>query len=158
MKKTSVHGVMPLIIFALFAALLLTVLAAGATGYRALTQRDDAAFSQRTAAQYLRAKILFCPDSQQLRVEAFGDVDALVIASQYGEEVYLTKLYCYNGFLYELFSPEGILLSPQDGEALLPLSAMRISSENGLLSLELSWEEASHTLLIAPRNTKEVRS
>ena len=54
--------------------------------------------------------------------------DALVIPAQYGEEAYLTKLYCYNGFLYELFAPEGIVLSPQDGEALLPLCALHISS------------------------------
>ncbi|MBR7142200.1 MAG: DUF4860 domain-containing protein [Clostridia bacterium] len=156
MKKNALHGVLPLLVFALFAASLLSVLAAGAHSYRTLSQRDDLAFSQRTAAQYIRTKIQFSRDQADIRAESFGNGDALVIAEIYGEETYLTRFYCHNGFLYELFAPQDTALAPEDGEAVLPLSSLDISLENDLLQLRLNWEDASRTVIVALDASKEV--
>ena len=147
MKKQYLHGVLPLLIFALFATALLSVLVAGARIYASLSERDDEAFTYRTAAQYVSAKVNQTEHQDEITVESFGGTTALVLPAVYDDTVCLTRLYCYDGHLYELFSFDGIEMFPEDGEKILPLSDFSASIEDELLIVDLDGTDGKTTTL-----------
>ena len=56
-SKRGLHGLLPLLVLSLFALCAVAVLLSGADAYRSLSQRDDASYTQRTAAGYISTKI-----------------------------------------------------------------------------------------------------
>ena len=69
-----------LVLFAVFAVCILMILLAGADVYRRLTERDQSVYGRRTIAQYLTTRIRQADSGGSLRVEEFGEGDALVVA------------------------------------------------------------------------------
>ncbi|MBQ6875929.1 MAG: DUF4860 domain-containing protein, partial [Lachnospiraceae bacterium] len=71
--------------------------------------------------------------------------------------VYLTRIYCHNGYLYELFTLEGLQFEPEDGEAILPLNSLSFSRSGDLLYVEVEYTDAVRdTLILHLRSQKEV--
>ena len=67
----------------------------------------------------------------------FEGCDALVIREEVGSRVYLTRIYCYDGWLRELYAAESARLHPADGEKILEAEEMTLSLEAGLLRAEM---------------------
>lgn len=95
----------------------------GADGYQRLTQRDQEAYAQRTAAQYLATRIRQADTAAGITVEPFGSdgPDALLLHEQVEGTTYVTRVYCYEGYLRELFSAADAELLPADGEKILEM-------------------------------------
>ena len=57
-QNTKLHmsALLPLVVFALFAVCVLSVLLTGANVYQRLTQRDRDSYQRRTGAQYLATR------------------------------------------------------------------------------------------------------
>ncbi len=123
-----------LCLLAAFAASILLVLLTGAGAYRRLTDRDTNAFQTRTAAQYLATRVRQNDSMGTVGVEDFDGVPALTVT----EGEYLTRVYCYDGGLWELYAPAGLDLAPSDGERVLDLSGMELTLEDGLLEAVLT--------------------
>jgi len=147
MKRSSLHGVLPLLIFAILAAALLSVTAGWAKGYSEMSARDDQAFTERTALGYVRTKINSGQNREKIYAEDFGEGKALVIVSNYGKTEYLTRLYCHNGKLYELFSPRGIEMQPEDGETIIDLDRLEADIKDGVLTVSFTWGEETKILI-----------
>lgn len=128
-----------LCLLAAFAASVLLVLLMGAGAYRRLTDRDTAAFQSRTAAQYLATRVRQSDGANTVRVEDFGGVSALTVT----EGEYLTRVYCYDGGLWELYAPAGLDLAPADGERVLDLDGMELTLADGLLEAVLTQPDGS---------------
>lgn len=138
-----------LCLLAAFAASVLLVLLMGAGAYRRLTNRDTAAFQSRTAAQYLATRVRQSDGVNAVGVEDFGGVPALTVT----EGEYLTRVYCYDGGLWELYAPAGLDLAPADGERVLDLDGMELTLADGLLEAVLTQTDGS-----AQRVTLSLRS
>ena len=99
MKQRKVHldGVLAVLLLGVFAACVLAVLLAGADGYQRLTQRDQEAYAQRTAAQYLATRIRQADTAAGITVEPFGSdgPDALLLYEQVEGTTYVTRVYCF---------------------------------------------------------------
>ena len=121
-------------LFGVFAACILSVLLTGAGVYQRLTQRDRQAYDQRTCAQYLAAKVRQAPGPQSVSLSSFGDGDALVITEEIAGELYTTRIYCWDGWLWELFAFAEGDFAPQDGEKVLQAQSLSLTLEDGLLS------------------------
>ena len=132
-KMRSLSAVAALLVLAVFAVGILSVLLGGLRAYSQLTDRDQAAFESRSAAQYLATKVRQISGSEAVSVAPFGDGQALVIAQQVDGSVYLTRIYCYQGWLMELYSLPGDF-ALEDGEKLLPLSSLQLELEGRLLT------------------------
>lgn len=129
-KKTVRHnidGLAALLLFAVFAVCILMVLLTGADAYRRLTDRDSAAHAERTAAQYIAQRVRQADRADAVQLEDFEGVQALVLNA---EEEYITRIYCYNGSLMELYSAPGDGLGPADGERIMPVEAMELSAQD----------------------------
>lgn len=155
-KKTrprhAIDGLIALLLFGVFAVSILSVLLTGADVYQRLARRDQASYADRTCAQYIATKVRQAPSAAALAVAPFGEADALVLTEEIGGVLYLTRVYCYDGWLWELFSAAQDELRPEDGEQVLPLQGLELLWEDGLLSVTMTQVDGSEaTLCLAPR-------
>jgi hypothetical protein len=135
----SISALAALLTFTLFASCILSVLLSGAGAYRRLSQRDKEDFQRSTCAQYVATKLHQVDDC--VTVGSFGGQDALLISQELDGEEYLTRIYCFNGYLMELFSAADADFSPEDGERVLPLKDFSLSLEGELLTAKMTGED-----------------
>ena len=134
LKMRAASTVSALLLLAAFAVGILCTLLYGASAYRQLTDRDEDAFQSRTAAQYLTNRVRQASEAQ---VAEFGGASALVFPQSIEGEHYLTRIYCHDGWLMELFSDAEGEFSPEDGEKILPVSALSFEKRQGLIIARL---------------------
>jgi hypothetical protein len=108
--------------------------------YRSVAARGDSHFAHRTSLYYIENQIRAADTAGGIGVGRFGDGDALWLAD--GD--YCTVLYCYDGSLMELYMEKDLGLGPESGTAILPLEAMAVSAEAGLLRLGVTTDAGEH--------------
>ena len=134
-------GLTVLLLFAVFAVCILLVLLLGADTYRGITQRGQAAYDRRTAVQYLSAKVRQAENGGAVSLSSSGAAgDTLSLAERAGGGDYVTLIYCYDGWLRELFSAAGEDFSPDAGENLFPARELSLELEDGALSFSMTEE------------------
>jgi hypothetical protein len=145
LMKHHIDGLVVLLLFGVFAACVLSVLLLGADAYKKLTERDQLSYDQRTAIQYLATKVRQADRAGAVTVEDFQGVDALVLREDLDGEVYLTRVYCYDGYLRELSSAADADLSPADGEQVLAADSLLVEEQGNALRLQMetdgSWQQ-----------------
>ena len=142
-------------LLAVFAVLILSVLLGGAGAYRRLTQKGQQQFDSRTCVQYIATKVRQAPEGVQ--ADTFGMSDALVIPQTYGEVQYVTRIYCYDGWLMELFTAASGDFAPEDGERLMPAKRLSLSLKDGLLTVLIAEDTGKEQTLLLDLRTGEVQ-
>lgn len=138
MKRThSMGSLTALLLFGLFAVCIVGVLLSGAGSFRRLTERDQQSYEQRTCMQFLATKVRHCASAADLRVGTFGSGDCLELTEETEGVVCCTRVYCYDGWLRELYTSGEDDFSPEDGEKLLEAQALRLCSRDGFLEIEV---------------------
>lgn len=133
-KHTKLSELLTLLVFTVFAICVLLVLLTGARVYRGLVRRGEESYALRTAARYVTTRVR---QAESVSVGQFEGFPCLMLGEEAEGERYLTRVYCYDGFLRELYAEEDAPLSPEDGEALLPLEHLTLSLSGGVLVAEL---------------------
>lgn len=120
MRKKSIQhqmdGLVALLLFGVFAACVLAVLLTGAGVYQRLTERDQAACSRRTFAQYIATRVRQADCLDGVSVEDFDGVPALTL---WAEDGYVTRVYWYDGYLMELYTDVSSRIPPAEGDRLM---------------------------------------
>ncbi|MBQ6711313.1 MAG: DUF4860 domain-containing protein [Clostridia bacterium] len=147
-STTKLNGLLALTVFALFAACILLVLLGGAGVYRSLTREGLDSYARRTAAQYLTTRVRQGDCGGAVAVEDFGGVQALVLYETHGAERFCTRVYCMDGYLWELFTPAGGTPAPEDGQKLLPAQGLTLSLEHPRLTALLTDETGRQQQLV----------
>lgn len=140
-------GLTALILFGVFAVCILSVLLAGAEAYRRLTERDREAYAERTCAQYLAMRVRQAPSGGAVTVSEADGTDVLGITEEIGGERYVTRVFCHDGWIRELFSAENAEFSPADGEKVMEAEALKLGLSDGLLTAEITDTGGEKTLL-----------
>ena len=153
--KGNMAGLAALLLFGVFALCILLVLLTGADSYQRLTQRDQSAYSHRTAAQYLTTRIRQADAADTVSVGRFGDGDALFITEEIDGVGYETCVYCYDGKLHELFAFAGEKFAPEDGEVLLPMQDLKLTLEGRMLTAVITNEDGSVQQMTLFRRSRE---
>lgn len=133
-KTTKLTGLLALTVFAIFAACILLVLLFGARVYRRQTDDGLHSYARRTVAQYLSTRVRQGDVAGGVRVEPFGEGQALVLTEVVEGEVLCTRIYCREGWLWELYTPAGSTPQPQDGQRLLPVAQLTFTLEHPRLT------------------------
>mgnify|MGYP000031294994 CR=1 FL=1 len=102
-KKIQMDAPVVLLVFSLFAACVLMVLLTGADAYQRLVERDQTAFDRRSCTQYLATKVRQGDGQGQIWVDTFAEDEGPQCLYQ-EEDGYLTRIYCYDGWLRELYA------------------------------------------------------
>ena len=143
LKHGSLSGLVALLTFVLFAISILFVLLNGAGVYRRLTQRDQYSYDSRTCAQYVATKIRQAPSPAAISTDTFGTVDSLRISQDIEGLEFVTRIYCYENWLMEIFTLADGDFFPEDGEKILPLSSLSVSQDGSVLSFILTDTEGN---------------
>ena len=122
------------------------VLLGGVRVYKGLTQQGQQDYDRRTCLQYLSTKLSQIPTPDSITIRQFGDQDALFLLETVENREYVTRIYCYNGWLMELFSVNSDSFAPEDGEKILPLDRLSISQTGSLLTLQAAKDDRIWTL------------
>lgn len=156
--KFSLEGVLALVLFGIFALCILGTLLQGVRVYQTLTERGSASYQDRTAAQYLMTRVRQADAQGSVSVGTFGMVEALELTETIDGTDYITRVYCFDGYIRELFSASSHDFQPFDGECILPAQALDFTLEDGLLTALLT-DENGETLQVcaALRSSGEVR-
>ena len=146
-KRIHLNDLLPLVLFLLFGVCIVTVLLLGARTYRSQIRRDREDFVQRTAIYYLTTRVRQNDGAEEWKIGSFESVenadegDTLYFYKTIGGETYCTRIYCYNGQLYELFSlANDNSFVREDGEKLLSVESIRFCKKNNGVFVEITWE------------------
>lgn len=150
-KKRKTDALVVLLLFGVFAVCVLSVLLTGADAYQRLSERDRLSYDQRTVTQYLSTRVRQADRLGGVEAGSFGSCSALVLQEEYDGVVYETWVYCYDGYIRELFAEEGSNFLPEDGEKILPAQDLLVEQEESTLVLRVMtenevWQELRLTL------------
>ena len=155
-RGRSISGLAALLLLGVFAVGILSVLLGGAQVYRRLTERGRRAYDSRTCVQYLTTKVRQAPSPDAISLGRFGAGDALLISQRIGGRDYLTRVYCHEGWLMELFTVAEGDFAPEDGERILQTRRLWLDWEGPLLRAELTdGNGAQASFLLLPRGREE---
>lgn len=136
-RKLNVDTLLVLVLFGVFALCALAAVLQGARIYRGLTQRGQESYNERTAAQYISARLHHADCEASVAVANTGSVSCLEFTETIDGEEYITRVYCYEGYIRELFSASSLEFRPWDGECIIPAREVSFSLENGLVKTEI---------------------
>ena len=149
----NITQLLALLVFGVFALCVAAVLLTGARTYQTLTRRGSEAHAQRVAARYITTRFQQAP---AVRVEDFCGLQALTVREEIGGKDYLTRVYCHDGAIRELFAAETAPVTPGDGEIVLKAEKLAFSQEDRLLTVEIVHPDgAVQQLLLALPEWKE---
>ena len=148
-RAYKISDLLSLTVLAVFALCALFVLLLGGRVYRNLAEAGEETYRSRTACQYLTTRV---QQAGEVSVSDFGGSDALVIREEVGSRVYVTRIYCYDGWLRELYCAENADLQPVDGEKVLEAENLSLSLEDGLLHAKID----GSGLILQLRSGREV--
>lgn len=157
-RQNHITALAAVTLLAVFAVSILLALLAGAGVYRRLVDRDAAAFDARTAAQYLATRVRQNDGADAVAVEDFWGADCLTLKEWNGGYVsqYVTRLYCYDGSLWELYTAADVEAELTDGERVMELDGLELSLEDGLLSAALTLKSGETETVILSLRSGEV--
>ena len=137
-SKNSISGLATLLMFGIFAVCIMSVLLTGAGAYKRLTQRDQESFAARTCSQYIVTKVHQAKSPESVSVDTFDGYDCLIFSEDIEGWTYITRVYCYEGWLCELFTADDGDFLPEDGEKVVEAQNFSVSSENGLIHISVT--------------------
>ena len=125
---------MVLTLFGIFAVCMLTILLTGAKVYSRLIERGNASYDMRTCAQYIAARVRQADSLGAIATGDFYGSDALIFDDGSG---YLTRVYCYDGYISELYSAKDKEMKPEDGEKIIKAEQMTVNADGQLLTVQV---------------------
>lgn len=154
-RQHHMDALFVLLSFGVFAVCVLLVLLTGARTYRAQTNRDQESWDRRTGVQYVAAKVRHADEAGAISFSG-GDgglwYDTLNLKETYGGEEYVTAIYCYDGYIRELFTVEGGVYAPEDGEPVLEAQGLRFGWDGELIQVEATDVNGNTSrLVLSPR-------
>lgn len=131
----NMTSLLALAVFGIFALCVAAVLLTGAGAYKKLTDRGTDSYEHRVAVRYLTTRFHQAPN---VRIEDFSGLQAMTVREEIGGRVYVTRVYCYDGYIRELFAAESAAVSPNDGEMLLAAEGLTFSVDGELMTVEIT--------------------
>lgn len=146
-KETNAQTgkVLTLVLFAVLAVCMILVLFTGAGVYKRLTMRGQESFEKRTAPLYIATKVRQADCANAVTTEQNSGVDVLLLKEWIDGTCYLTRIYCYEGYVRELFAAEDVTFEPAAGEPVAKASEVRFAMEDGCLDVTVTGADGKRT-------------
>ena len=148
----AISGVFVFLLLGIFAIFSTLMVVMGAKAYRGMVERSVTHNSARVASSYIRTMLRSNDESGVLRVEEVNGVPTITMENDYGD-IYVTRIYLYEGKLREWFAMAEIPFEPANGESVCDLDTMHAEMKNGLLHVDVSKNGMNMEINFAPRTT-----
>ena len=143
MKKTKLkHDIdVPALLLTLtvFALCMILSLLASIGAYRRLSERGAEAYTGRTCMQYVATRLRSAEKPGAVSCGSIEGTSVLSIA----EGDYISRIYCYEGYLRELYMPSGSEPKLSAGEKLMELEALEFEREGDILKVRAITEKGT---------------
>lgn len=146
-RPARITDVLALLCLTVFALGVLLSLLTGAGIYRRLVAAGETAHDRRTALQYLTTRVR---QAELVEIGTLEGQEVLVLRETVDNETYTTWVYCYEGFLRELYGVPGARLPLKAGAAIAQAESFRLEQAGDLLSVTLG-EDVLHLHLPGER-------
>lgn len=133
---------------AVFALMALLTMVLGASVYRSIVDRAEVNHEARTVMAYVTGKLRAAQGEVRLEMTEAG-ADMLVLSEEIDGAAYETRIYAYEGRLYEIFADAGLAFAPEEGQAIATLEAFSVTAENGMLRLSMRAGGQDYTAHVA---------
>lgn len=164
-QKSNLTSLAPLLLFVIFTTCILAVLLTGADVYQKVSRRDRYSFQHRTTAQYLTTRLRQSDAADMTFVGDFYNQsptesgNTLFLCEELSGRTFYTRIYCHNGYLWELFAEAGAAFDPDAGQKILEVNALHFTVLKDLILIEIEHTDATtETLILHLRSGKEVLS
>ena len=135
LQSHSISGVFVFLLLGIFAVFSTVMVLFGARAYKATSERTTSHNDIRIASAYIRSMVRSGDDAGEICLEDIEGVQAITLMNVYGEDLYLTRLYAFDGTLRELFTDAEIDFEPENGEVVCAADSMTARIENSLLTV-----------------------
>lgn len=133
----NLESVLTLVLFAVFAGCVLAVLNTGVTTYSAIVERGQDSYDQRALTHLVSTKLRQSEGKGRVTVTKEDGIDVLSLYEQLESNEFVTRIYCYDGWLCELFTFSDMPFKPEDGERLMEATCVGMAEKDGFVTLEL---------------------
>ena len=148
-KKYKVDILVVLCLFIFFTISLSCLLLGSVKKYKSITSKSDKNFHIRTSALYISNKIKFANENENIYIDKFNGLDAICFKETIDDVEYVTRIYCYEGYLMELFSEKDNTLEPIAGERITSLKSISIENIRAdLIKVTLESNDGENNTLI----------
>lgn len=149
----AISGVFVFLLLGIFAIFSTIMVVMGAKAYRGMVEKADVHNSIRVASSYIRTMLRSNDEAGVLRVEDVDGVQTITMENDYGD-IYVTRIYLYDGKLREWFALADIPFEPANGETVCSLDTMQAELKDGLLHVVVSEHGTEMEIDYAPRTTE----
>ena len=134
----TISGVFVFLLLGLFAVFSTLMVLLGARVYRGTVNAQQAHNAERLAPAYVRSMVRAHDEADTVQVEEVNGIQTVAMYNTYDTELYVTRLYAYEGQLYEWFTEAAEPFEPENGEPVCPCDGMTAELQDGLLRLRLT--------------------
>lgn len=145
-KQHSIDILFMLSLFCVFALCAVVLIIFGANIYQNTVNKTADNYLERTSVAYLTEKLRQTDITQSVSVIQSDGIDMLNIETMIEGNMYSTRLYEYEGHLYECFSRSDILLSPDAGQKIFEINDLSFSFITSSL-LQISFRDTDNELV-----------
>jgi len=158
MKNASgekIGGAAALMVFCIFAMLILTVLTLGAGAYRNIAMAAREGSDERLSLSFIWTMVKNHDNSGGMYVDDFDGLPALFINEEYGDTVYQTVIYHLDGWVYELFAEDVTAFRAGDGVRVIEVESLHfVQLDDG----NILAQSGEVSVFISPRGEKNSQS
>jgi hypothetical protein len=160
-KNHSIDVVFVLVLFCTFAVSVLMVLMVGAESYNDVTDSMVDNYTERTGVGYIAEKIRHFDTADGIETGTFDNQNALIIYKNIDGSMYATYIYCYDGYIRELFTETDNKLSADAGEEIIAAAGFKAETvSEDLIKVTCIMDDGSEPYIIlhprcGERNTDE---
>ena len=154
-RNHSIDVVFVLVLFCTFAISVLMVLMVGASSYNDVTDSMTANYEDRTGVGYIAEKVRHYDADGGVDVGSFDGQNALILNENIDGEQYATYIYCYDGFIRELFTEAGNDLPPEAGEEIIQAEDFQAEKlTDGLIRVTCTMKDGSQPYIVLQPRTE----
>jgi hypothetical protein len=149
-QQRKIDTVFTLLLFSCFSMAVLITLMLGVNFYQHMTDISSEGYDERTSLSYIWTKIKNNDGAEKISVGSFGGIPALYFyGDTTGDTIFATRIYPYNGWVYELYSDVNLELDPEDGTPIIRAESLSFEQlDRGMVRVSAG----SYSVLIYPRS------
>jgi hypothetical protein len=146
-QQRKIDTVFTLLLFSCFAMAVLITLMLGVMFYQNMIDISREGYDERTSLSYIWTKIKNNDGTGLISVGSFNGIPALYLYG--GDTTYATRIYQYNGWVYELYSDVELEMDLEDGSPIIRTDSLSFEQlDDGLIRVATE----SYSVLIYPRS------
>ena len=137
-SQHSMQGAFVFVLLGLFALMSTLMVLLGAQMYRATVDHSQQNNQKRLLSAYVRSMVRAQDSQGTLDIEDFNGTLILCMRESFDEETYVTRLYAYEGRLYEDFTNEANPFDLGDGTEICDAGSFDASMDGELLTVKMT--------------------